>query len=148
MDIWNRLPNSLKILISSVFISAFTGVIGNRSDWAFLEGISSLRKVISQIGGVEVPVWMLALFLVFTFLLAWTTFHYFGSHRAAIKLVKLDDTLLRLLSSFKLNPNTSQATTLLFQEFFEDTLELFSDGCRVMDAGFQFFCPTPMIQII
>lgn len=69
--------------------------------------------------------------IICSILLGLTALRYYRSQQAALNLVRLDDTLLRLLSSFKANPDKKAATRLLFQEFLADTLELFEDGCRI-----------------
>jgi GAF domain len=136
---WNSLPSNIKValkilwpVIATILTLAFSGIIGNRADSALLQ----LLPFLQQTTTVAVARWILILVIFLPSLaiilpLALTALRYYRSQQAAISLVKLDDSLLRLLSSFKQNPDRQAATTLLFQEFLEDTLELFKDGCRI-----------------
>jgi GAF domain len=136
---WNRLPSSAKILLkilwpvlATILTLAFSGIVGNRADSALLQ----LLPFLQQTTTVAVARWLLILIVLLPSLaigipLALMALRYYRSQQAAISLVKLDDSLLRLLSAFKQNPDKQVATRLLFQEFLEDTLELFKDGCRI-----------------
>ncbi len=140
---WNSLPSNVKIvlkilwqilwpIIATVLTLSINGIIGNRADSVLLQ----LLPFLQQTTTVAVARWIFILVILLPTLviiipLALRTLHYYRSQQAAINLVKLDDSLLRLLSSFKQNPDKQVATTLLFQEFLEDTLELFKDGCRI-----------------
>jgi GAF domain len=136
---WNRLPSIakaiLKILwpvIATLLTLSLSGIVGNRADSALLQLLPFFQQTVT----VAVARWLLVLVVLLPSLaigipLGLTAFHYYRSQQAAINLVKLDDSLLRLLSSFKQTPDKQIATILLFQEFLEDTLELFRDGCRI-----------------
>jgi hypothetical protein len=136
---WNRLPSSAKVLlkilwpvIATVLTLAFSGIVGNRADSALLQ----LLPFLQQTTTVAVARWLLILIVLLPSLaiglpLSLIALRYYRSQQAAISLVKLDDSLLRLLSAFRQNPDKQAATRLLFQEFLEDTLELFKDGCRI-----------------
>jgi GAF domain len=136
---WNSLPSNAKValkilwpIIATILTLSFSGIVGNRADSALLQ----LLPFLQQTTTVAVARWILILVIFLPSLaiiipLALTALRYYRSQQAAISLVKLDDSLLRLLSSFKQNPDKQAATTLLFQEFLADTLELFKDGCRI-----------------
>jgi hypothetical protein len=136
---WNRLPSSAKVfvkilwpVIATIITLAFSGIVGNRADSALLQ----LLPFLQQTTTVAVARWLLILIVLLPSLaiglpLALMALRYYRSQQAAINLVKLDDSLLRLLSAFRQNPDQQAATKLLFQEFLEDTLELFKDGCRI-----------------
>ena len=136
---WNRFPSIAKAILKiswPVFATLLTlslsGIIGNRADSALLQLLPFFQQTVT----VAVARWLLVLVVLLPSFaigvpLGLTAFHYYRSQQAAINLVKLDDSLLRLLSSFNQTQDKKAATTLLFQEFLEDTLELFRDGCRI-----------------
>jgi hypothetical protein len=128
---WNRLFKIARILLGVLCIPAFYGITGNRADSIFLIIISFFQGSIVN----TMPRWLLMLVILLLILVISLglsiAFLYYRSQQVAISLVKLDDSLLRLLSSFKQNPNREYAENLLFQEFLTDTLELFTDGCRI-----------------
>lgn len=136
---WNRLPSIVKAILkilwpvlATLLTLSLSGIVGNRADSALLQLLPFFQQTIT----VAVARWLIVLVVLVPILaigipLGLTAFHYYRSQQAAINLVKLDDSLLRLLSSFKQTSNKQAATTLLFQEFLEDTLELFRDGCRI-----------------
>ena len=128
---WNRLAKIVSILSVVIFIPAFSGIVGNRADSIFLIIISFFQGN----GTILVAKWLLMLVILLIILVILIGLGiaslYYRSQQVAISLVKLDDSLLRLLSSFKQNPDLEDAAKLLFQEFLTDTLELFTDGCRI-----------------
>lgn len=128
---WNRLSNLAKIFLSALLIAALNGIVGNRADAVLPQLLSFLQQPISI-----TTTGFLILILVISVPLGLIAFLYYRSQQAAINLVKLDDSLLRLLSSLPQNPDREDAAKRLFQEFLTDTLELFADGCRI-----SIFCP-------
>jgi hypothetical protein len=136
---WNRLPSIVKAILkilwpvlATLITLSLSGIIGNRADSALLQLLPFFQQTIT----VAVARWLIVLVVLVPIFaigipVGLTAFHYYRSQQAAINLVKLDDSLLRLLSSFKQTSDKQAATTLLFQEFLEDTLELFRDGCRI-----------------
>jgi transcriptional regulator with GAF, ATPase, and Fis domain len=136
---WNSLPRVAKVIlgilwpiIATLLTLALSGVVGNRADSALLQLLPFFQQIVS----VSVARWLIVMVVLLPSLaigipLGLTAFLYYRSQQAAINLVKLDDSLLRLLSSFKQNQDREAAAILLFQEFLEDTLELFTDGCRI-----------------
>jgi GAF domain len=136
---WNRLPSLFKAILkilwpvlATLFTLSLSGIVGNRADSALLQLLPFFHQTVT----VTVARWRILLVFLVPILaiaipLGFTAFHYYRSQQAAINLVKLDDSLLRLLCSFNQISDKTAATTLLFQEFLEDTLELFRDGCRI-----------------
>jgi hypothetical protein len=136
---WNSLPRVAKVIFgilwpvtATLLTLALSGVIGNRADSALLQLLPFFQQIVS----VSVARWLIVMVVLLPSLaigipLGSTAFLYYRSQQAAINLIKLDDSLLRLLSSFKQNQDKKAAETLLFREFLEDTLELFTDGCRI-----------------
>jgi GAF domain len=110
---WKRLPSSVKVfvkilwpVIATILTLAFSGIVGNRADSALLQ----LLPFLQQTTTVAVARWLLILIVLLPSLaiglpLALMALRYYRSQQAA--------------------------TRLLFQEFLEDTLELFKDGCRI-----------------
>lgn len=134
---WNRLPSIaraiLKILwpvIATLLTLSLSGIVGNRADSALLQLLPFLQQTITVARWLIVLVVLVPIFAI-GIPLGLTAFHYYRSQQAAINLVKLDDSLLRLLASFRRSSDRQTATARLFQEFLEDTLELFKDGCRI-----------------
>jgi hypothetical protein len=133
---WNNLLSNAKIalkilwpIIATILTLAFSGIVGNRADSTLLQLLPFLQQTTTVAVARWIPILVILLpSLAIIAPLALTALHYYRSQQVAISLVKLDDSLLRLLSSFKQNPNKEAATTLLFQEFLEDTLELFDDS--------------------
>jgi hypothetical protein len=132
------LPEPLKKflwpLLTTITTAAIVGIIGNRADnllmsnlWPFFQS-SSLQAFWLVILGslvIGVPLGLIAL-------------KYYLRLQSALNLIKLDDSLLRLMASISQDPNQQGAVSRLFEEFFIDALELFKDGCRI-----SIFTPDP-----
>ncbi len=127
-DFFERLLGFSKFifpLIWSVLLLGIGGIVGNRADSAFL-------GVLPYLSDITVNLWVLLLACGITLVPAiWVAARYYRSQQVAIKLIRLDDTLFRLLSTINLNSDPDQSTKRLIEEFLEDTLELFADGCRI-----------------
>lgn len=128
--------NRARLLIFSLSATTIgfviSGIVGNKADALFLKALALLKKtVVLDSTWQIVVICLLPIFAISIILLGLIAIRYYRSQQAALNLVRLDDTLLRLLSSFTANPDKQAATKLLFQEFLTDTLELFEDGCRI-----------------
>lgn len=112
-------------LVWPVFLLAVGGVVGNRADSAFLDFLPFLSDT-------TVNLWIVLLACLFVVAPAvGVAAHYYRSQRVAIQFIRLDDTLFRLLSTTNVGSDPEEVTRRLIEEFLEDTLELFADGCRI-----------------
>jgi hypothetical protein len=109
---------------SFVLLAAVGGIVGNRADALVMQVLPFLSKAVNFM----IPLWIVALVLLILLLLG--TLNYYSS-RQAVKLLKLDESLLRLLAAFHNNADKPSATKLLFQDFLANVLELLPNGCRI-----------------
>jgi hypothetical protein len=111
-------------ILSFVVLAAFSGIVGNRADAFFMQVLPFLSKVVN----FTLPLWVIVpVLLILLFLVV---LNYYASQQA-VKLLKLDESLLRLLAAFHDNPDQQSATKLLFQDFLANILELLPNGCRI-----------------
>lgn len=128
-----------------IVLAALSGIVGNRADAVFVRSLSPAKRFANA--ELVVPVWEAA--LVFVLLLALQVVFFLALRtmvrrgvaariaqiRAdqdeldalgnAIKLVQMDDTLLRLLPRLAPAPNRGQAIEMLLTEFLRDATGVF-----------------------
>lgn len=135
-----RIPNWVKKIVISfvVFLSiaAFSGIVGNQADKAFEK---KLFPLINQ--PPQVNLWVLVLpLLIIVLPLSLTAIYYHKAHQIAIKLNKLDESLLLLLPKLDVNPNIHESLKRLLEQFIEKTHNIMPllDGC-----GIAIYAPDP-----
>ncbi|QLE56645.1 GAF domain-containing protein [Nostoc sp. TCL26-01] len=133
-----KIPDWVKLAISffgSLLIIAVSGIVGNRADAVFVKVLPVLEKPLS------LKLWVVTLVLLITLCpLLVSLRHYYEAHQIAIKLNKLDESLLRLLPKLSVNPDINESLKRLFEEFISGTLDLLQplDGC-----GIAIYAPDP-----
>lgn len=122
----NWIRSALKSIWFFLLSAVLGGIIGNRADTGFMQALPYIGKPIT------LPLWIFIALVVLTAApFAITSLRFRKAHQIAVKLNELDDTFLLLLSKLDVNPDLEEGIALLIDQFLEETLELFVDGCRI-----------------
>lgn len=125
IEFLRKLPGSIPGPIWFLLVAAFSGIVGNRADSVFIAYLPYLIDT-------QISLWIvLLIFFPIVISAIWFAIRNYRSQQAAIKFVRLDDTLFNNLSSIDRSIDLNEAEKNIINAFLEGTLELFADGCRI-----------------
>ncbi|MBH8552975.1 hypothetical protein I8751_11470 [Nostocaceae cyanobacterium CENA357] len=132
------IPNWAKLasFLGTLLIIVINGIVGNRADEFFLQVLLPYLKQT-----IRLELWWAVLgLLIGVCPLLIILRYYYKAHQIAIKLNKLDESLLLLLPELSANPDINEALKRLFEDFISRTLDVLQllDGC-----GIAVYAPDP-----